>query len=483
MQQYDPYVYEALKHFDGEYDTKLLKATKGSTRVAGDDVSLMDRLSGYDKPVFTLKRKYQTSYNIALRELERRLRLNEKVNPRWIYDVDIINSTTTGYPHFKKKGDIREKIFGEARFLFHLMKRKEFSDMGFPFTVPATRGASRPQDKEKTRLVWVYPAAVLIAEGVYAQPLIDKLYSGEFSELFLTGTNALGKHRELIAQLSNEEERIGVGGDFESYDTMACNFAIKDVFALLSRKLNHGTYEGKTKEDVQTGGLGVKRRSEHAFSNIVEYFINTPMILPNGRIVRKQIGVPSGSHFTNLIDSLVNWLMHKTFSLYHRIKVEHLKVNGDDSAFICGAEHKKYILESMRTFFLDAFGLTLNKSKSIIAERPSEMHMSGTTWSNFVPTRTTEEWFKLALNPKTYVKDPGEGFQRLLGIGYCGGFTDATYCKFFNYYQRGYNCNHLGDKLNWEKYRWMEFLFGTTELPVYYKSRKSMMRLQARLAI
>jgi hypothetical protein len=481
-QQYDPYVYDAIKYFDREHGTQWLQRSIGKTRVPGGDAKIMDRIAAYDKPKYEVPDKFAPYVEEALNELESKLRLNEKVNPKWIYDVDVVPNTTSGYPLFQKKRDVREQIFRDARFRFHLMKRKSMTEMGVPFTVPATRGASRPAEEEKTRLVWVYPAEMLICEGVFAQPLIDHIYQdSQLAEILLVGRDGLKKHQQLVSFLNDEEEVIGVGADFSGFDTTRCVTLIERIFSMLKRKLNHGTYEGKD-GDIQTGGTGVKLRSEKAFDGVKDYFIHTPMILPNGRIIRKHIGVPSGSHFTNIIDSFLNWVFIRAFLLYTRIRARVLKVNGDDSAIVINADHKKTVLERMKTFFLECFDMILHVEKSVIAEKPSEMHISGTEWHNFVPTRQTENWFELVLNPKSYVKNPGEGFQRMLGVGICGAFTDPTYCAVFNFYQRGWNCKSDVQKLDWTKYRWLEQMFGEVELPIFFKSGRTKLNYMIRLS-
>ena len=46
--------------------------------------------------------------------------------------------------------------------------------------------------------------------------------------------------------------------------------------------------------------------SRHAFSYSLEFFIHTPVIMPDGKMWLKHTGVPSGSFFTSMIDSIVN---------------------------------------------------------------------------------------------------------------------------------------------------------------------------------
>jgi len=433
----------------------------------------MDRIQAYDYPSFNMPKKYEKAYRQALQELTKKMNLDRKVKPVWLYDVDLVKRSSSGYPHYKPKGDIQDKIFAEARILQHFMREKEYEDLRMPYCTPGTRGSSRPEDEEKTRLIWMYPAAMTVCEGVYAQPLIDAYYQGWFTnQLFLTGRESLDKHQKLASYIGFKPETIGVGADFKSFDTTRCTSIILDCFSILDKNIDHGYYQNRDKT-YEYGGLKAAARSKKAFSNVVQYFIHTPMILPNGRIIQKHIGVPSGSHLTNLIDGMVNWLMLRTFTIFEAIKVEDLKVNGDDSAMLCGAHHSEYIVPHLKHVMFDAFSMTLNTDKTVVASTPSEMHMSGVTWRNLVPTRTSTEWFTLALNPKGYVRDHILSFQRLTGIGYCGGFYDPTYCAFYNYFQRGWNCRTVEQTFDWSHLRWLKFVFGDVDLPIYFKSTKA----------
>jgi hypothetical protein len=473
-QQYDPFVYESLKHFNCD----LLQECKGYTRVAGSEREVRDRLDQYDRPEYKMPHTYRHAYTKALAVMRHQFKLEEKVIPTWIPDVEMIKSTSSGYPHYQKKGQIEDKIRQEGRFLFHLMKRLDYSNIKFPFATPAVRGASRPSEETKTRLVWMYPAAMLLSEGVFAQPLIKRYYNDWFKhDLFLTGRNGKFKHRQYCGRANEKKDDITIGHDFSSFDTFNCTEVIRDVFSILNENIAHGYYKD-SKGVIEGGTSGVEARSRKAWANIVEYFIRTPIVLPNGKVIRKESGIPSGSNFTNLIDSMINYLAHLTMSFHHGIRFNLLRTNGDDSLFTVKNNLRKQEWYSlMETGFKQCFNLILNTEKSCYAEVPSQIHASGTEWNNLDPYRTTVGWLRLALNAKSYTRNSLEGFQRLFGIGVVGGFRDPTYCRFFNYYQTGYNCKTDLQKFDWTKYRWIEMVFGEIDLPRYFKASSTMLKL------
>lgn len=46
--------------------------------------------------------------------------------------------------------------------------------------------------------------------------------------------------------------------------------------------------------------------SRHAFDHTIQHFINRPVVTPDDRMWLKRVGVPSGSYYTQLVDSIAN---------------------------------------------------------------------------------------------------------------------------------------------------------------------------------
>jgi hypothetical protein len=463
----DPYVNEALKCFSGDIHSKV----KMFSRFAGSESDLVAALRGYDKPEHRITNsKLKASLQHAFNKVKKQLNFGFKVVPTFVNDVDMVMNTSSGYPIFERKAKHEKRIRAEARKLFHHMKRLDRGRIGYPYVAPAAKGGLTDQTDPKTRFVWMYPAAMSNCEAVFAQPLISAFYKHK-SEYFLSGASSVDNIHKFCTMLDECEEGYGVGLDFSKFDRLPVNQLIRMAFEIIDQNIDHGRYYDR-KNGIESGGVGVERRSRKAFENIVDYFINTPLILPNGRVVTKHIGVPSGSNFTNIVDSIINMLLHETFAHHENVKILHLKVNGDDSAFITRAPYARYVLVMAAKFFKDAFRMTINTDKSCVAVLPSVMHISGTKWKRLKRTRTTEEWFAMALCPRAYVRNTFESFQRLLGIGLAGAFHDHKYCDFFDYFQTGYDCRKDSPNLlDWTKYRWLQYAYGITDLPKVYKSK------------
>lgn len=479
-QKYDPFVDTALKDFNADLRTNV----KGYTRAPGDEWALREKLLRYDKPPRALKLSdplFRSAYAQAVAEVTEEFKLDAPVVPHWILDVDLVPSTSSGFPHFKRKNSIMDQIKQEGRFHLHHLKLYDLHRCPLlPCTI-GTRGSLSEASDPKTRLVWMYPGAMTACEAVFAQPLIEKIYSQK-RELLLTGVETKHRIQQFLGLISDEQGFAGVGLDFKAFDTLRVNQLTYDAFAILKQNIKFGWYYDK-KNGLCQGRSGVDRRAEKAFDNIVEYFVHTPMLLPNGRVVTKHTGIPSGSHFTNLIDSIINRILIKTFGYCCGINITQLKTNGDDSSFRVADTHAPTILERARVFFDRYYGMTVSVEKSCVAFSPAEMHVSGTTWNNARPHRPTLEWFRLAAYSDTYIRVPFDSFQRLLGLGIAGAFRDPEFVRFFDHFQRGYDCSSGPAILSWTKLRWLEKAFGIEDLPLVYKQgARSLARLRLLIA-
>jgi len=154
-------------------------------------------------------------------------------------------------------------------------------------TYPCMAGARRvirEYPKNKPRLVWVYPGSVTLLEGQFAQPVFEALGKAEWigwSVNWLDG----GKSRSRLFPPRGCSAVASI--DFASFDSQVLARFISRSFSILRSCFDLSAEEHKI------------------FDFIVDYFIHTPILLYD-RVAVKHRGVPSGSYFTQMIDTMVN---------------------------------------------------------------------------------------------------------------------------------------------------------------------------------
>jgi hypothetical protein len=151
-----------------------------------------------------------------------------------------------------------------------------------------------------------------------------------------------------------------------------------------------------------------------------QLFTNTPVVMPDGRLYIVRTGVPSGSFFTQLVDSIVNLILIYSLQLRFLGRTVKTYVLGDDSIFVL-PDHQIDILEA--STHLSQFGMTVNIEKSIITDEYCEVVFLG---HNFYGSRVTRDEFtclSLALFTEDEIRTPQETILRIASLLYDSGFN------------------------------------------------------------
>lgn len=238
----------------------------------------------------------------------------------------------------------------------------------------------RTQLGGKTRLVWGYPLEMTIMESRFARPLIKHFLGYQTTMAFGQSKFNLGARVERINQSYGQT----YGLDFSKFDSTVPRRLIHVAFSILSTWFSP--------EDLERYG----------WSQIVKYFVYTPIVMPNGKLYTgKRHGVPSGSYFTQMIDSIVNTLIQFWLSneLGYSLSWENLLVLGDD---VLISIPKEVDLTSISEKLL-TIGMVMHPDKT-----KKEAHFLGATWRKGIPYRDTHELLKKMVYPENYRKYPSQ---------------------------------------------------------------------------
>jgi hypothetical protein len=280
--------------------------------------------------------------------------------------IHLMNAS--GAPEYRKKGEAWEAGIKLANRIVR--------EGAFPHPCTAYHRVQHHEGGPRDRLVWGFPLAMTILEGRFARPLIVTFLSRKTPMCF--GLTKLGIASRLRS-IMNHEYQYGL--DYSKFDASVSERLIHMAFDIIKTWFSH--------------------EYAHQLYLIEDYFINTPIVMPDGNIYVKHRGVPSGSYFTQLVDSIVNFfsLHYMYLRLYGRLMdSRNLLVLGDDSVFGC----KHHIELRRASQVLKELGLTMNPEKVSSNLDGEAIHFLGHTWADSLPHRQASEVAKRMVFPERW---------------------------------------------------------------------------------
>jgi hypothetical protein len=190
----------------------------------------------------------------------------------------------------------------------------------------------------------------IIAETQFAKPLQHFMHDRKFY--------AMGKDPNELTSLVLTT--VGwypkwYSVDYSHYDQSIPSWLIRDAFELLFACFN---------TDDQ-------RNWRWLFDIVVNDFIHKDFISQGGKVVHSDSGVPSGSMFTSMIDTVCNAIMIHTY-------VNSLQEKSEDKlryeCIICGDDNLictnfDIDLDHMSSYLLHNFGITMDPNKTVKSEK------------------------------------------------------------------------------------------------------------------
>jgi hypothetical protein len=198
--------------------------------------------------------------------------------------------------------------------------------------------------KHKTRLVSMIDLMQIIAELRFAKPFQQMIGSRKF---YAGGKDPVEISKIISNMRANYSEYVSL--DYSSYDQSISSWLIEDAFDIIRSAFREFTCEESMLWDV-----------------VVHDFIHKTFISKKG-VVHSDKGVPSGSMFTQIIDSIVNRLMISTFLLSKGIDGSMI-IMGDDNLLYynlpLGYVGNRDIRSDVASYLTKNFGVKCNDDKS-----------------------------------------------------------------------------------------------------------------------
>jgi len=312
---------------------------------------------------------------------------------------------------YNTKDDVRRDpdAITRVRRFWHLIKRGR--KMSPPDSCAFVRSHVVEYGERKVRAVWGFPATMTFGEAMFAVPLIRAYQKdpGPFAYGFETSLGgAMRLHRECNAQWY-------CSSDFKSFDKTVPTWLIDTAFDILAMNIDFGTYADY--------GVANADCNWRMYNYIRNYFINTTIRLSNGERFKKRGGVASGSYFTQLIGSIVNYILVMWSSGRQGIMPHYIKVLGDDA--ICGY-HERFDFDLASDLYR-SIGMSLNVRKCVISRNLSNVKFLGYIIDCGVPTKPYNMWMTSLLFPERPDIGWDDVASRALGLLYACAAVDARF--------------------------------------------------------
>jgi hypothetical protein len=313
---------------------------------------ILEQLHNFQKPGVPYK-GYNRSYRRALSSMIEEVKPARLKTLKYRTRADIEKAlpkkdTHAGFSYLetglRKKGEYLDILEAELEKVF--AKAILHGSFNAPILIGyRTQGSGLYDDeghrtgefKEKSRFVSMIDIYLIMAESVYARPF----------QQWLAGTDWYAGGKDDTAILFSIRRRVQRGYhmltiDYSKYDQSISYWLIRDAFEIVRAAFDDPDFDGAL------------------FEVIVKDFIYKVFLDGEGNLVYADKGVPSGSMFTQIIDSLVNRLMILTYKYSQHEDIEAMMIMGDDNIIFS----KSFIdINKLSEFLLHMFGITAHPDK------------------------------------------------------------------------------------------------------------------------
>ncbi|APG78177.1 RdRp [Beihai barnacle virus 12] len=369
---------EALNHAFGSDRVDKILATLHRAEKSLDeliaDVMLFDRErvgpAARDDPV----------YQLALESVRQEFIPKEtKVIPLTLGGVenrpDLPRNKSPGLPlneHFKTKGE----ALSDPGVHADIHKKWALIGKGYKQKLHDSALFQRAQicstEKNKIRAVWGYPLEVFMEEARFFYPYMDYILScAQNLPIGYQAEMATGGMLYINDMIRSHPHATFAICDWSRFDKTVPAWLIRDAFQIILDSLDLSKVQGSD------GAIWNVREEDslRRFKRVVSYFINTPIRSPDGSRFRKRGGVPSGSAFTNIIDSIVNAIVTRYLAYHCSGALPSADIYlGDDSVCVVNGVVN---LQDWADLAREKFSMELNVEKSYVTTNPCNVHFLG----------------------------------------------------------------------------------------------------------
>jgi len=247
----------------------------------------------------------------------------------------------------------------------------------------------------------------ILIEGLSAAPLLEAFKRGD--TFYVTGKDPTTHVPRLLFNLGLEQGWF-ICLDWKSFDATVQLWEIDNAFNCL--------------EQVLTFPSALTRR---AFQFARESFKVRKLASPDGKLYMRRGGIPSGSYFTNIVGSIINYARLFYICNVLDIGFKDCYVQGDDSVVFVPDGMKPDIYSIAQVG--ERFGWIVNLTKSVITDKSEEVTFLGRSQLHQFNIRERLKVLRLMCYPEYQVERPDISTARVRAIATDAGFNDPLYNK------------------------------------------------------
>lgn len=264
--------------------------------------------------------------------------------------------------------------------------------------------------KPKIRATWGYPAEAFLEEARFFYPYMDWIKTSAKTpiayglEMSTGGMTAINN----MARFFQGQRFVML--DWKRFDKHIPAWIIRDAFKIL-----YECFADDKVLDSEGKIWKVRPRLTHKrWQAMVRYFINTPIRSSKGDRWMKDHGVPSGSAWTNILDTIVNVIVTRYLMYDVSGKLPSFDVyQGDDGFVILDSEELN--LEVYAQIAHERFGMVLNTEKSYLTTNPDNIMFLGYYNKDGRPWRSQDFLIASACLPERPVYEEIDSLARCVG--------------------------------------------------------------------
>lgn len=371
-----------------------------------------DALKRFSEPNHTYY-GWNNHFRSAVKRLKKELSFGSNLKPlRYKSDDDIINAlpklnTHSGFTFIesgvKDKGKNLENIFER-----HQKTEEEAVKLGTfnrPILIGFRTQASGEYDdegnqtdtcKHKCRVISMVDLYVIISELKFAKPVQDLLSRKQ--------SYAGGKNEDDIGRIiSNWRAKYSAyySIDYSSFDQTLSNWLIREAFEVIRYLFANNL------TDYENQLLDV----------IIHDFINKVFVCYEGDVVSHK-GVPSGSMWTQIVDSVCNLLMIYTYFDYLGIDSDCI-VMGDDNLMFTRENYSPDFMTNLASYLYKLFGVVINAEKSSGGTVDSDPEFLSRYWTKYGRWRHPNSLLSRIAYPERYRNYSSEVTPQHVILAFC----------------------------------------------------------------